>query len=129
MTEAWHAREARQQGFIHGLAEEVRDAADESGNYERLVIDFLITILEHFRTKTGAEPVAGSDADRLFTTMERRIVEFSRVESERLALIYRLFSELEKSIASWTGRAYLRDQIAKPEEVFGAPAMSEVKGD
>lgn len=129
MTEVWHAREAKQQEFVRELAEKVWDAADESGNYDEFVICFLIAVLKRLRIQAkGSGKVDADEAGKLFYEMRERIFRFSRVKSEELALTHRLFSEVERSIASWMERDYLRDQIIKPQEVFGAPsAMSEVK--
>ena len=131
MTEAWQVRSAAQQEFVRKLAHEVRDEADKRDIYDHFVVEFLIGVLAHFRFKIDPEQTAATSiqigntwfVDQMIT----RVKEFSRVESEPMYLLWQLFHELEPSVSSWASRDYLRDQISKPEEVFGAAsAMSEI---
>ena len=131
MTEAWQVRSAVQQEFVKKLAHEVRDEANKGDTYDRFVIEFLIVILAHFRFKIDPDRAAATSiqigSTWLVDQMNRRIKEFSRVEPERLYLLWQLFHELEPSISSWASRDYQRAQIENPDEVFGAPsAMAEV---
>ncbi len=128
MTQAWQHRESEQQQFIEKLAHTVHTAADESESYELFVIEFLTAVLVHFRFEIDPHRAAATHnrtgATWLVDSITRQIKGFCRVESERKHLLYRLFTALQPTVASWSHRDYLRDQILKTEDVFGAPSAT-----
>ena len=131
MTEAWMKRSSEQQQFVDKLERRVRDAAEESGNYELFIVQFLIALLQHFRSLIGG--AAGdreTNAGQLLMSILEEIQQFSRVESEKIFLAHRLYGKLNNTLGSWATRQYQSDGIRDPQSVFGAPsAMSEIKDD
>ncbi|MBI4132306.1 MAG: hypothetical protein HY474_01605 [Candidatus Sungbacteria bacterium] len=135
MTEAWRHRSFTQQEFIRGLAHEAHEwaegAGDADADYERAIIQLLIALLDVAgRMSLAEEPLELPLLNPSLPVVGfvNRIVEFARVPSEQLYLVHQLFAELVKSFASWAQRDYLRDQIERPMEVFGASsAMTEIE--
>lgn len=130
MTEAWQARSFEQQEFARSLAREVREYGDcLAPCYEFHIAEFLVAVLAYVAAAHRCPlPLSPSDAARQFGAMIPRIEQFCRVGSERTYVAHLLFKELECAIQTWADRDYLRDQIERPQAVFGAPsAMAEVE--
>lgn len=129
MAQAWQVRSFEQQEFVRMIADEVRERAEASDSYELFVTRFLVALLSNI----GAEHPDGHSAfpvivipsmEILLARFRYRINQFAKVSSEKPYLWLMLFRELEPAFASWAERDYLRDQIMRPQEVFGAPSAT-----
>lgn len=120
MVEPWQVRERQQNQFIGKLADEVFDAAEESGNDTSFIIRFCNMLLAHINIAAGGEPIpCQHEADRLFGKVLAEILAFQKVKSETLFLLGLLLKKLSDSIYSFTLEDYQADRIANPKKVYG----------
>jgi hypothetical protein len=106
-------KDYEQQEFIRGLAQEVRNAADESGNYDDFVLNFGAVILGHLcaRARGGLVCVQAGTAGNLMKNFITRINERARFEAEKDYLFWLLFEELKPSIFARIYREYSKEVI------------------
>lgn len=118
--EAWQRRECKQQKFIEKLAETVRDAAEDSGNYTVFMGEFLIALLRSVISIAGGAPLRDkTEAEALRDDIIAEITRFELIEGEMAYLIGRLLDKLSVSIYSFSQRKYQSNCISDPETAYG----------
>ncbi len=119
-------REFEQQEFVRGLADEIRDKAEESGKYELHIFDVFLVLVEDVRarmlTRQGVprfgQPLREFRKVDLITPLSEKISAFKRVDSEVEYFEYLLAKELWNTIASEATRQYRHESIHEPEKAF-----------